>query len=115
MLTDVFADADVILAPSAPGEAPKGLGSTGDAMFNALWTLLGVPAMKCSGEGRWGGAITAAKFLEQFVGTTPWVHLDIAGPAFTDAATDLGPAGATGVPVRALVRFLLDRAEASRR
>ena len=64
---------------------------------------------------RYGGAITAAWFLAEFVGDIPWVHLDIAGPAFTDAATDLGPAGATGVPVRALVRFLLDRAEASRR
>jgi leucyl aminopeptidase len=64
---------------------------------------------------RYGGAITASWFLAEFVGDTPWVHLDIAGPAFTDAATDLGPAGATGVPVRALVRFLLDRAEASTR
>ena len=64
---------------------------------------------------RYGGAITAAWFLAEFVGDTPWVHLDIAGPAFVEAATDLGPAGATGVPVRALVRFVLDRAEASRR
>ena len=64
---------------------------------------------------RYGGAITAALFLSEFVGDTPWVHLDIAGPAFQDAATDLGSAGATGVPVRALVRFLLDRAEASGR
>ena len=45
---------------------------------------------------RYGGAITAAWFLAEFVGDTPWVHLDIAGPAFTDAATDLGPAGAHG-------------------
>jgi leucyl aminopeptidase len=64
---------------------------------------------------RYGGSITAAWFLAEFVGDTPWVHLDIAGPAFADAATDLGPAGATGVPVRALVQFLLDRAEAPRR
>ena len=60
---------------------------------------------------RYGGAITAALFLSEFVGDTPWVHLDIAGPAFHESATDLGPAGATGVPVRALVRFVLDRAE----
>jgi leucyl aminopeptidase len=59
---------------------------------------------------RYGGAITAAWFLAEFVGDTPWCHLDIAGPAFREAATDLGPAGASGVPVRALVRFLLDRA-----
>jgi len=61
---------------------------------------------------RWAGAITAALFLEEFVGETPWVHLDIAGPAFQDGATDLGPAGATGVPTRALVRWLQQRAAA---
>ncbi len=61
---------------------------------------------------RWGGAITAAWFLESFVGDTPWVHLDIAGPAFTDRVHDLGPRGATGVPVRTLVRFVQERASA---
>jgi amidase len=45
MLGDVFADADVVLAPSAPGEAPKGLGATGDPVFCRIWTLLGVPAL----------------------------------------------------------------------
>jgi len=59
---------------------------------------------------RYGGAITAALFLAEFVGDTPWCHLDIAGPAFADGAHDLGPAGGTGVPVRTLVRFVLDRA-----
>jgi leucyl aminopeptidase len=59
---------------------------------------------------RWGGAITAAWFLAEFVGDVPWVHLDIAGPAFSEKGHDLGPKGATGVPVRALVRFVLDRA-----
>jgi leucyl aminopeptidase len=59
---------------------------------------------------RYGGAITASLFLAEFVGDTPWVHLDIAGPAFLENAADLGPAGATGVPARALVRFVLDRA-----
>jgi leucyl aminopeptidase len=59
---------------------------------------------------RWGGAITAAWFLAEFVGEVPWVHLDIAGPAFSEKGNDLGPKGATGVPVRALVRFVLDRA-----
>ena len=59
---------------------------------------------------RWGGAITAAWFLAEFVGDVPWVHLDIAGPAFSEKGNDLGPKGATGVPVRALVRFVLDRA-----
>ncbi len=59
---------------------------------------------------RYGGAITAAWFLAEFVGDTPWVHLDIAGPAFSSEGHDLGPKGATGAPVRTLVRFVLDRA-----
>jgi leucyl aminopeptidase len=59
---------------------------------------------------RYGGAITAALFLSEFVGETPWVHLDIAGPAYSENGHDLGPKGGTGVPVRTLVRFLLDRA-----
>ncbi len=59
---------------------------------------------------RYGGAITAGLFLREFVGDVPWVHLDIAGPAFSDRASDLGPKGATGVPVRTLVRYVLDQA-----
>jgi leucyl aminopeptidase len=58
------------------------------------------------GEGRWGGAITAAKFLENFVQETPWVHIDIAGPAFTDSPKPSRDAGATGVMVRTLVRWI---------
>lgn len=40
---------DAILAPSAPGEAPAGLASTGDAIFNGLWTILHVPCINLSG------------------------------------------------------------------
>ncbi len=54
-------------------------------------------------EGRWGGAITAAKFLEEFVEETPWTHIDIAGPAFLDSAKSWIDAGATGALVRTLV------------
>jgi leucyl aminopeptidase len=64
---------------------------------------------------RYGGAITAAWFLAEFVGDVPWVHLDIAGPAYSENAHDLGPAGATGMPVRTLVAFLLARADGSKR
>jgi len=60
---------------------------------------------------RWGGAITAALFLAEFVGDTPWAHLDIAGPAFSDKASDLGPRGGTGVPVRTLVDYVLSQAK----
>lgn len=65
-----------------------------------------VADIKNIGEGRWGGAITAAKFLENFVGDTPWVHIDIAGPAFADGAKPHRDAGATGVMVRTLVRWV---------
>jgi leucyl aminopeptidase len=65
-----------------------------------------VADIKNVGEGRWGGAITAAKFLEEFVGNTPWVHLDIAGPAFLDSPKPWSDAGATGVMVRTIMQLL---------
>jgi leucyl aminopeptidase len=57
--------------------------------------------------GRYGGAITAAKFLEEFIDKTPWVHLDIAGTSDTDKDKGYLVKGATGVPVRTLVNFML--------
>ncbi|MCG8651408.1 MAG: peptidase M17, partial [Pirellulales bacterium] len=65
-----------------------------------------VADIKNIGEGRWGGAITAAKFLENFVGEVPWVHIDIAGPAFADSPKPHRDAGATGVMVRTLLRWI---------
>jgi leucyl aminopeptidase len=59
--------------------------------------------------GRAAGTITAAAFLSKFVGDSPWVHLDIAGPAWTDKDKDYIPKGASGVTVRLLVEFLRDR------
>lgn len=58
-----------------------------------------------SGADRWGGALTAAAFLSEFVPTEiPWAHLDIAGPAFNEgAAYDYTPADATGAGVRTLI------------
>ena len=56
--------------------------------------------------GKWGGAITAAKFLEQFVGSTPWVHLDIAGPSWSDSENATRDTGGTGCFVRTLVAYL---------
>lgn len=62
-----------------------------------------VADIKNVGEGRAGGAITAAKLLERFVNKLPWVHIDIAGPAFADKPTAWSDAGATGYFVRTLV------------
>ena len=59
--------------------------------------------------GRAGGAITAAAFLANFVGDTPWVHLDIAGTAWTQEGTaekSYNPKGATGVGVRLILELL---------
>ena len=54
-LDDVFAEVDVLLAPSAMGEAPQGLDSTGDARFNAIWTLAWTPCVTLpAGNGRKG-------------------------------------------------------------
>lgn len=62
--------------------------------------------IKNTGDGRWGGAITAAKFLEEFVGQTPWVHLDIAGPAYFEKPKPWHDVGGTGCMVRTLVELL---------
>ncbi len=62
-----------------------------------------VADIKNVGEGRWGGAITAAKFLEQFVDKKPWTHIDIAGPAFLEKPKPWLDAGASGAFVRTLV------------
>lgn len=50
-------------------------------------------------------SVTAALFLKQFVKDTPWVHLDIAGAAWSTEMTTLSPIGGTGVAVRTLVEF----------
>ena len=65
-----------------------------------------VADLKNVGDGRWGGAITAAKFLQRFVDGIPWVHIDIAGPAFADSPKPHRDAGGTGVMVRTLIRWL---------
>lgn len=62
--------------------------------------------MKNVQTGRFGGAVTAALFLSEFVGSTPWVHLDIAGPAFAEKDTPLVPKGGTGFGVRMLLELL---------
>src|SRR5216684_235279 len=80
-LAKVFEDVDVLLTFSAPGAAPKGLDSTGDARFNRLWTLMGVPCVNVPAHvaegglpvgvqvialfGDDAGALAAARFVEE--------------------------------------------------
>ncbi|HEY7507368.1 MAG TPA: aminopeptidase, partial [Nitrososphaera sp.] len=61
--------------------------------------------------GRPGGAITAAAFLSNFVDGVPWVHMDIAGTAWTQDGTferSYNPKGATGFGIRTLVKLLME-------
>jgi leucyl aminopeptidase len=56
--------------------------------------------------GKEAGSITAAKFLQHFAKETPWIHIDIAGPAYLDTASDYRPKGGTGFGVRLLAEFI---------
>ncbi len=71
-LETVFADCDVLLAPSAPGAAPEGLGKTGDPVFNRMWTLLHVPCVNIPVAVTGGGMP---------------VGLQVVGPIGSDART----------------------------
>ncbi len=65
-----------------------------------------VADMKNTGP-RFGGAITAALFLKQFVKETAWAHLDIAGPVWNERENAYNSPGATGYGVRTLVQWVL--------
>lgn len=58
--------------------------------------------------GRGAGSITAAHFIGEFAGDTPWVHLDIAATNMGRSVHDWEPTGATGVPTRALIQLAMD-------
>ena len=63
---------------------------------------------------KFGGMHTAAAFLRDFVGETPWAHLDIAGPSFNEEAPfGYTPKDATGVMLRTLVEYLRQNAQQS--
>jgi leucyl aminopeptidase len=70
-----------------------------------------VADIKNTGGTRYGGAITAAKFLEEFVDKVPWAHIDIAGPAWAEHENCARDAGGTGCMVRTLVELALDYAK----
>ena len=65
--------------------------------------------MKNSG-GRFGGAITAALLLEEFVDELDWIHLDIAGPARSRSSNSIYPEGGTGFGVLGYFNFLANEA-----
>ncbi len=55
---------------------------------------------------RYGGSITAALFLREFVGKVPWMHCDIAGPVLADRASGISPKGGTGHSVLTFVKLV---------
>jgi leucyl aminopeptidase len=68
--------------------------------------------MKNSG-GRWGGAISAALFLKEFVDCPSWAHLDIAGTAYAEHETAREAKGATGAGVRLTISYLTSLSRSS--
>jgi Asp-tRNA(Asn)/Glu-tRNA(Gln) amidotransferase A subunit family amidase len=79
-LDDFFGEVDLLLAPSAVGEAPEGLGSTGDARFNAIWTLAWTPCVTLpAGTGSkglpLGIQLVGARFRDEaLLDTAAWVE-----------------------------------------
>ena len=60
--------------------------------------------------GRPAGTISAALFLAEFAGDYPWVHLDVAGTAYTESDLGTVPRGPTGIPVGTFVEIVRGRA-----
>lgn len=97
-------------------DALKGAGERcGERLWQLpLWDEYGevmksdIADLKNAGS-RDGGSITAGWFLKQFVGTTRWAHLDIAGTAWGDKNRPYCPKGASGVGVRLLIEYLQGR------
>jgi Asp-tRNA(Asn)/Glu-tRNA(Gln) amidotransferase A subunit family amidase len=79
-LDDVFGEFDILLAPSAVGEAPEGLASTGDARFNAIWTLAWTPCVTLpAGTGKkglpLGVQLVGARFRDEvLLDAAAWVE-----------------------------------------
>ena len=112
----------------ALGDSIAGLWSPDDALANEI-----VQAAELSGEKLWrmpmeekyfeglksvvadmkntgprpAGSITAALFLKQFIKDTPWAHLDVAGPVWTEKENGYHNPGATGYGVRTLVQWIM--------
>jgi leucyl aminopeptidase len=59
-----------------------------------------------TGKTRYGGAITAAMFLKEFAGQTPWIHLDIAACAWDDETKPWVAKGPTGIAVRSILEWV---------
>jgi len=96
----------------------KKLLQSADSVSESLWRLplsndlnkmmkSKIADLKNSGA-RWGGSITAALFLQNFVlhKKKTWAHIDLAGPSYAESSSSLCPAGGTGYGVETLVSYL---------
>ncbi len=132
-----FDPAVVIDAATLTGACVVALGHTASGVFGADDALVGevIAAGKRAGEPGWpmplwdeyreliksdvadiknsggrpAGAITAALFLKEFTESYPWVHLDIAGTAYSETDLVATPKGPTGVPVGTFIEFVRGR------
>ena len=96
-------DHDLCIYHTKLGQWPSGI------FFGDPYTLLeGNQWVVANIGGRWGGSISAAWFLREFAGDTPWVHLDIAGTAWLDEAKPYMAKGPSGVAVRTFARLAMD-------
>jgi len=96
------------------------LAKAGEATGEKVWRMPLAPEydklidskfadMKNTGGSRWGGAITAAQFIQRHVADkTPWAHLDIAGTGFDSRQTDINKSWGSGWGVRLLDRLVKD-------
>ncbi len=79
-LETVFTTHDVLLVPSAPGEAPAGLLATGNPLFNRMWTLLHVPAISLPGYVGENGLPVGVQVIgpigedDQLLSIADWIH-----------------------------------------
>ena len=102
--------AEVIAAADASGEAMWPMPMPAHLRESIVSKVADLQNM---GDPQGGGMLSAALFLKEFVGDTPWAHLDIARPSFNEGgAHDYNPPGATGASLRTLLRFLAVRASA---
>jgi Asp-tRNA(Asn)/Glu-tRNA(Gln) amidotransferase A subunit family amidase len=83
LLDSVFRSHDVLLVPSAPGEAPRGLDATGDPLFNRMWTLLHVPAVTLPGFTGANGLPVGVQVIgpvgqdDRLLAMAAWMHARI--------------------------------------
>ncbi|MGM0419256.1 MAG: leucyl aminopeptidase [Thermodesulfobacteriota bacterium] len=105
---------------STDDQAAEDIVKTGERINEPCWRLpvyanyakklkSSVADLKNIGGGRFGGAITAALFLKEFINDTPWIHIDIAGPAFTKEESYYTNKGGTGFGVRLITEYIISK------